>query len=50
MPITMHYVRTLCSKYFISNDGFSEFLTGRFRYRVLKHSVRVEWDARRTAA
>ena len=50
MPIAMHYVRTLCDKYFLSNDGFSWFLTGRFRHRVLKHGVRVEWDARRTVA
>ena len=25
MPITMHYVRALCDKYFFSYDGFSEF-------------------------
>ena len=25
-------------------------MTGRFRHRVLKHGVGVEWDARRTAA
>ena len=50
MPITMHYVRTLCDKYFLSYDGFSVFLTGRFRHRVLKHGVGVEWDLRRTAA
>ena len=30
MPITMHYVRTLCNKYFLTYDGFSLFLTGRF--------------------
>ena len=24
MPIAMHYVRTLCDKYFLSYDGFSE--------------------------
>ena len=23
MPIAMHYVRTLCDKYFFSYDGFS---------------------------
>ena len=50
MPITMHYIRTLCDKYFFSYEGFSEFLTRRFRHRVLKHGVWVEWDARRTAA
>ena len=50
MPITVHYVRTLCDKYFLSYDGFSEFLTGRFRHRVLKHGVGVEWDVRRTTA
>ena len=48
--ITMHYVRTLCDKYFLSYDGFSEFLTGRFRQRVLKHGIGVEWDPRRPAA
>ena len=30
VPITMHYVRTLCDKYFLSHDGFSLCLTGRF--------------------
>ena len=50
MPITMHYVRTLCDKDFLSYEGFSEFLTRRFRHRILKHGVWVEWDARRTAA
>ena len=24
VPITMHYVRTLCDKYFLSYDGLSE--------------------------
>ena len=46
MLIAMHYVRTLCEKYFLSYDGLSLFLTGRFRHRVLKHGVGVEWDAR----
>ena len=41
MLITMHYVRTLCDKYFLSYDGFSWFVTGRFRHRVLKHGVGV---------
>ena len=50
MPVTVHYVRNLCDKYFLSYDNFSEFLTGRFRHRVLKHGVVVEWDPRRTAA
>ena len=50
MPIAMHYVINLCDNCFLSNDGFSWFLTGRFRHRVLKHGVRVEWDARRTVA
>ena len=49
MPITMHYVRTLCDKYFVSYYGFL-FLTGRYMHRVLKHGIGVEWDARRTAA
>ena len=49
MPIAMHYVTTLCDKYFLSYDGFSSFLTGRCRHRVLKHGG-VEWDARGTAA
>ena len=30
MPITMHYVRTLCDKYFLTYDCFSLFFTGRF--------------------
>ena len=50
MPIAMHYVRTLCDKYFLSYFGFSWFVTGRSKYRVLKHVVGVEWDQRRTAA
>ena len=50
MPITIHYIRTLCEKYFFSYEGFSEFLTRRFRHNVLKHGVLVEWDARRTTA
>ena len=50
MPITMHYDRTLCDKYFLSYDGFLWFLTGRCMHRVLKHCVVVEWDTRRTAA
>ena len=50
MPITMHYVRTLCDKCFLSYDCFSLFLTGRLRYRVVKHGVGVEWDPRSTAA
>ena len=40
----------LCDKYFLSYDDFSWFLTGRFRHRVLKHGVGIEWDPRRTAA
>ena len=50
MPMTMHYVRTLCDKYFLSYYGFSAFSMGRSRYRVLKHDVGVKWDPRRTAA
>ena len=50
MPITMHYVRTLSDKYFLSYDGFTWFLTGRLRHRVQKHSVGVESDPRRIAA
>ena len=44
LPIAMHYIRTLCDKYFLSYDGFSYFLTGRFRHSVLKCAVGVEWD------
>ena len=50
MLIIMHYVRTLCDKYFLSYYGFSAFSMGRSRYRVLKHGVWVKWDPRRTAA
>ena len=50
MLITMHYVRTLCDKYFLSYEGFSWFVTGRFRHRVLKYGAGEEWGARRTAA
>ena len=46
----MHYVRTLCNKYFLSYYGFSAFFMGRSRYRILKHDVGVKWDPRRTAA
>ena len=38
----MHYVRTLCDKYFVSYDGFSSVLTGRFRHMVLKHGVGID--------
>ena len=44
IPITMHYVRTLCDKCFLSYYGFSAFFTGTSRYRVLQHGVGVEWD------
>ena len=37
-------------KYFLSDYGFFAFLMGRSRYRVLKHSIGVQWDPRRTAA
>ena len=50
MLIAMHYVRTLCDKYFLSYDSFPLFLTGRFKHRVVKHGVGVEWDPRSTAA
>ena len=50
MPITMHYFRTLCDKYFLSYYGSSTFFMGRSRYRVLKQGVGVKWDPRRTAA
>ena len=50
MPIAMHYVRTLCDKYFLSYYVFSAFFMGRSRYWVLKHGVGVKWDLRRTAA
>ena len=49
MPITMHYVRSLCDKYFLSYYGFSAFCMGRSRYRVMKYGVGVKWDTRRTA-
>ena len=50
MPITMHYVRSLCDKYFLSYYSFSAFCMGRSRYWVMKHGKRVKWDTRRTAA
>ena len=50
MPIAMHFVTTLCDKYFLSYYGFSAFVMGRSRYRVLKHCVGVKCDPRRTAA
>ena len=45
----MHYVRTLCDKYFLSYYGFSAFCMGRSRYWVMKYGVGVKWDTRRTA-
>ena len=30
VPIAVHYIRTLCDKYFLTYDGFSLFLRGRF--------------------
>ena len=36
--------------YFLNYYGFSAFVMGRSRYRVLKHGVRVKCDPRRTAA
>ena len=50
MPIIMHYVRTLCDKYFLSYYGISSIFTRGSTYRVLKHGVGVKWDPRRTAA
>ena len=50
MLIVMHYVRTLCDKYFLSYYGSSAFFMGRSRYGVLKQGVGVKWDPRRTAA
>ena len=50
MLIAIHYVKTLCDKYFLTYYGIYVFLTGRFKHRVLKHGVGVEWDTRRTAA
>ena len=50
MLIIMHYVRTLYDKYLFSYSGFSWFLTGRFRHRVIKCGVVIEWDTRSTAA
>ena len=44
VPIAMHYVRTLCDKYFLIYMVFSWFLTGRFRLNVLECGVGVEWD------
>ena len=49
MPITKHYVRMFCDKYFLSYYGFL-FLTGSFMHRVLKHGIGIECDARGTAA
>ena len=40
----------LCVKIVFEWWWFFLILTGRFRHRVLKHGVGVEWDARRTAA
>ena len=48
MPITMHYVRTLCEKYFVELWWFFLIFDRKFMYRVLKHCVGVELDQRRT--
>ena len=50
MAIAMHFVTTLCDKYFLNYYGFPAFVMGRSRYWVLKHGVRVKCDPRRTAA
>ena len=50
MPITVHYVRTLCEKYFVELWWFFVIFDRKFMYRVLKHCVGVELDQRRTAA
>ena len=47
MLIAMHYVRTLCDKYFLSYYGFSTFCMGRSRYWVMNHVVGIKWDTRR---
>ena len=44
IPITMHYVITLCDKCFLSYYGFSALFTGTSRYRVRKHGVGVKCD------
>ena len=41
MPIAMHYVTTLCDKYFLNYYGFSAFVMGSARYWVLKHCVKL---------
>ena len=41
MPIAMHYVRTLCDKYFLSYYGLSAFFMWRSRYWVMKRGVGV---------
>ena len=50
MPITVHYVRTLCEKYFVELWWFFLIFDRKFMYRVLKHCVGVELDQRRIAA
>ena len=49
MLITMYCVRTLFIRYFL-RWFLLIFDRKRFRHRVLKHGVGVEWDARGTAA
>ena len=46
----MHYVRTLCDKYFLSYDVFSACFYGKVKILGSETWCRVKWDPRRTAA
>ena len=50
MLIAMHYVRTLCDKYFLSYYGFFSILREGQDIELMIHGVGVKWDPRRTAA
>ena len=50
MPIAMHYVRTMCDKYFLSYYGLSAFFYGKVKILGYETWCRGKWDPRQTAA
>ena len=50
MPIAMHYVRTMCDRYFLSYYGLSAFFYGKVKILGYETWCRGKWDPRKTAA
>ena len=50
MPIAMHYVRSMCDKYFLSYYGLSAFFYGKVKILGYETWCRGKWDPRQTAA